>query len=117
MHNNLKLLQQLNSGFKRTIKWKKYLAKDPVQTQNQNLNYMLNTSFQGVNRIFVSSLEKKNRKKPARYYLPKIEIKGNNVKINGTNVFDQSVNSDTKHMETFKKIPMVKEITIHLHAY
>ena len=107
----------MNSGFKRTIKWKKYLAKDPVQTQNQNLNYMLNTSFQGVNRIFVSSLEKKNRKKPARYYLPKIEIKGNNVKINGTNAFDQSVNSDTKHMETFKKIPMVKEIIIHLHAY
>ena len=48
-------------------------------------------------------LKKKNSKKPARYYRPKIEIKGNNVKINGTNVFDQSVNSDTKHMEHLKK--------------
>ena len=66
VHNNLKLLQQLNSGFKRTIKWKKYLAKDLVQTQSQNLNYMLNTSFQGVNRIFVSSLEKKKQKKACK---------------------------------------------------
>ena len=32
--DNTKLLQQLNSGFKRTISWNKDLIQHPVQTQN-----------------------------------------------------------------------------------
>ena len=36
---NAKLLEQLKSGLKRTINWKKYQPK-------------VSTSFQGVNRIF-----------------------------------------------------------------
>ena len=43
-------------------------------------------------------------------------MKDNNIKINGQNVFDQSINSDTKHMQTFEKLPLVEEITIQLHA-
>ena len=55
--NNEKLLSQLNSGFKRTTNWKKYLAKPELLRQNPNLNHLVEPSFQGVNRFFVSAFE------------------------------------------------------------
>ena len=51
--NNSKLLPQLINGFKRTITWNKYLAKPELLSQNANLNYLIEPSFQGVNRLFV----------------------------------------------------------------
>ena len=49
--DNAKLLPQLKSSFKRTISWNKYLAKPELSAQN--LNYLIEPSFQGVNRLFV----------------------------------------------------------------
>ena len=51
--NNAKLLTQLKSGFKRTIIWNKYLSKPELLPQNPNLNYLVEPSFQGINRLFV----------------------------------------------------------------
>ena len=51
---NAKLLQQLKSGFKRVINWNKYLSKPELLRQNPNLNYLIEPSFQGVNRLFIS---------------------------------------------------------------
>ena len=36
--NDIKLLEQLNAGFKRTIKWKKYRPQMTIQNSNNNLN-------------------------------------------------------------------------------
>ena len=36
--NDTKLLEQLKTGFKRTIKWNKYRSQMTVQPQNNNLN-------------------------------------------------------------------------------
>ena len=36
---NVKLLQQLKSGFKRVINWNKYLSKPELLRRNPNLNY------------------------------------------------------------------------------
>ena len=55
--DNAKLLPQLKSGFKRTISWNKYLAKPELLAQNANLNYLIEPSFQGVNRLFVLAFE------------------------------------------------------------
>ena len=38
--NDIKLLEQLNSGFKRTIKWNKYRSQMSIKPQNNNLNYL-----------------------------------------------------------------------------
>ena len=52
--DNAKLLQQLKSGFKRTINWNKYESKTTTQNaSNRYLDYLINPSFQGVNRLFV----------------------------------------------------------------
>ena len=37
--NYIKLLEQLKSGLKRTIKWNKYRSQMTIQPQNNNLNY------------------------------------------------------------------------------
>ena len=74
--NNAKLLQQLKSGFKRTINWNKYQSNPKTYAQNRHLNHLVNPTFQGVNRLFVLSFESKNdRTSHSNYYLPKVEIK------------------------------------------
>ena len=55
--DNAKLLQQLKSGFKRTINWNKYQSKATIQAQNQFLDYLIDLSFQGINSLFVLSFE------------------------------------------------------------
>ena len=42
---NIKFLEQLESGFKRTINWNKYLAKALNQTRNRCLDYLIDPSF------------------------------------------------------------------------
>ena len=58
--NNIKLLDQLKSGFKRTIKWNKYRSQMTIQSQNNNLNYLIDPTFINVNRLFVLSFSRNN---------------------------------------------------------
>ena len=53
--NDKKLLEQLKSGFKRTVKWNKYRSQMTIQPQNNNLNYLIYPTFTKVNRLFVLS--------------------------------------------------------------
>ena len=67
-----KLLKQLESDFKRIINWNKYQSKATEQAQNRYLNYLMDTSFQGVNRLFVLSFENRtNRGGNTRYFSSK----------------------------------------------
>ena len=103
--DNAKLLQQLKSGFKRTIDWNKYESSVKSFAQNRDLNYLVNPSFQAVNRPFVLSFENENhRTSHSTYYLPKVEIKDYNVMIDGRNFFDQPIYSMTKTYETIRRI-------------
>ena len=73
---NAKLIQQLKSGFKRVINWNKYLSKPELLRQNPNLNYLIEPSFQGVNRLFILAFESDTqRTSHSGYYLPNVEIK------------------------------------------
>ena len=103
--DNEKLLQQLKSSFKKTISWNKYESNIKTFAQNRYLNYLINPSFQGVNRLFVLSFENENdRTSHSTYCLPKVEIKDYNVMIDGRNFFDQSINSINKTYENIRKI-------------
>ena len=57
--NGIKLLEQLKSGFTRTIKWNKYRSQMTIQPQNNNLNCLIDPTFTNVNRLFVLSSSKK----------------------------------------------------------
>ena len=56
--NDIKLLEQLKSGFKRTIKWNKYRTQMTSQSNNNNSNYLIDPTFTKVNRLFVLSFER-----------------------------------------------------------
>ena len=106
--DNAKLLPQLKSGFKRTISWNKYLAKPELLAQNANLNYLIQPSFQGVNRLFVLAFEHDNnnndwRTSNKRYYIPNVEIKDYNLMIDGKNYFDQPIKNDKVTYENIRK--------------
>ena len=74
--DNVKLLPQLKLGFNRTISWSKYLAKPELLAQNANLNHLIASSFQGVNRLFVLALENDDQRiSNKRYYIPNVETK------------------------------------------
>ena len=92
--NENKLLEQLKTGFKRTIKWNKYRSEMSDQTKNNNLNYLINPTFTNVNRLFVLSFEnEEDRTSFSKYYVPKVEIKDFNVLIDGKPFFEIPVRS------------------------
>ena len=73
--DNAKLLEQLKSGFKRVINWNKYLSRPELLTQNPNSDYLIEPSFQGVNRLFVLEFENDAQLKVhSGYYLPNVEM-------------------------------------------
>ena len=100
-----RLLQQLKSGFKKTISWNKYESSIKTSAKNRDLNYLVSPSFQGVNRLFVLHFENENgRTSHSTYYLPKVEIKGYNAMIDGRNFFDQPIKGMNKTYENIRKI-------------
>ena len=95
----------MKSGFKRTIKWNKYESTVKTFAKNRSLNYLINPSFQGVNRLFALSFENESdRTSHSAYYHPKVERKDYNVMIDGRNIFDQPINNMTKTYENIRKI-------------
>ena len=46
--DNAKLLENLKSGFKRTINWNKYEPKVTVEQGSQQSDFLINPSFQEV---------------------------------------------------------------------
>ena len=104
VQDNGKLLQ-LKSGFKRTVNWNKYLSKSKLLAPNPNLNHLVESCFQGVNRLFVLAFENDaQRTSNKRYYLPNVEIKDYNVMIDGKNFFDQPMKNSTRTYENIGKI-------------
>ena len=103
--DNAKLLEQLNSGFKRVINWNKYLSKPELLAQNPNLNHLVDLSFQGVNRLFVLAFENDAQiTVHSGYYLLNVEIKNYNVVINGEIFFDQPIKDNKVTYESIRKI-------------
>ena len=57
--NGNKFLEQLISVFKRTIKWNKCRSEMTNQTKTNNLNYLIDTTFNKVNRYLSYHLKMK----------------------------------------------------------
>ena len=80
--NGKRLLVQLRTGFKRTIKWKKYRSEITNQTKNKNGDHLIDPTFTKVNRLFALSFENGNdRASFSKYYVPNVQIKDFNVLI------------------------------------
>ena len=99
--DNNKLLEQLKTGFKRTIKWNKYGSEMNNQTKNNNLNYLIDPTFTNVNRLFVLSFKnEEDRTSFSNYYVRIVEIKDFNVLIDGKPFFEISVRNKEETYES-----------------
>ena len=105
--NDNKLLEQLKSGFGGTIKWNKYMSQMSNQNKNNNLNYLIDTTFSNVNRLFILSFENEDgRTSYYKYYVPSVEIKYYNVLIDGNTFFELPIKNIE---ETYEKIIQITD--------
>ena len=99
--DNTRLLEQLNSGFKRVVNWNKCLSKPELLAQNPNSNQLIEPSFQRINRLFVLAFENDTqRTSHTDSYLPYLEIKNYNFMINGDNFFDKVTYENIRKITT-----------------
>ena len=97
-----KLLEQLNPGFRITIKCNNYMSQMSNQNKNNNLNYLIDPTFRNVNRLFVLSFEREDHRTSSyKYYVPSVEIKDYNVLIDGNAFFELPIKNIE---ETYEKI-------------
>ena len=101
--NDTKLLEQLKTGFKRTIKWNKYRSQMIFHPQNNNLNYLIDITFTNVNRLFLFSFARTNasnkRDSFSDYYIPNVEIKDFDVLIDGKSISHLPVKNEEEAYE------------------
>ena len=103
-------LEQLKSGFKRTIKWNNHRAEMANQTKTNNFNYLIDLTFNKVNRLFVLLFEnKEDRTSFSKYYTPKVEINDFKVLVDGKIFFGVPVKSKE---ETYQKIRVFAKMMI-----
>ena len=105
--NDKKLLEQLKSVFRRSIKWNKYMSQMSNKNKNNNLNYLIDPTFGNVNRLFVLSFENEDdRTSYYKYYMPNVEIKDCNVFIDGNEFFELPIKNIE---ETYEKIIQITD--------
>ena len=98
-------MKQLESGFKRTVKRNKYQPKLEKLPQKRYLNDWIKPSFQGVNILFLLSLENEtDGEVHTKYHIPNVEIKAFNVIYDGRNVLDQAIKNDLETYDNIRKI-------------
>ena len=59
------------------------------QTATNNLNFLIDPSFNNVNRLFALTFpNEENRRSFSKYYTPTVEIKDYNVIIDGESFYE-----------------------------
>ena len=111
----MKLFKQLEYDFKRKINWNKYQFKEKNQVQSRYWYFLIDPSFQGVDRLFVLSFKDKDGRKSYKHnYLPNVKIEKYNTVIDGRNFLDQPIIND---MITLERLQPVKVMITQLDVY
>ena len=69
-----KLLQQLKSCFKRTIKWNKYQIKVSTEGVNKYLDCLIDPRFQGIDGLFVLSFENEMKSQQVKEMIKELVV-------------------------------------------
>ena len=100
--DEIKLLTNLKSGFKREIIWNKYRSQMTTEAVNNNLNILIDPTFTNVNRLFVLAYQNADdRQSYSQFYLPRVMVKDFNVVIDKLAFFDLPIKTEE---EAYKKI-------------
>ena len=103
--DEIKLLTNLKSGFKREIEWDKYRSQMTAKAINNNLNILIDPTFTNVNRLFVLAYQNADdRQSFFQFYLPKVMVKDYNVIIDKLAFFDLPIKTEEEAYEKIKDI-------------
>ena len=108
INDNMKFLENIKQGFKRTISSNKYRSEITTQTKNNNLDYLIDPTFRNINTLFVLSFKNGNndptRDSFNKYYMPLVEIKDFKALIDNKPFFDQPVKNKQEVYEKLIKM-------------
>ena len=101
-NDEIKLLTNLKSGFRREIIWNKYRSQMSTEEDNNNLNILIDPTFTNVNRLLVLAYQTADdRQSFSQFYLSKVMVKDFNVIIDKLAFFDLPIKTEE---EAYKKI-------------
>ena len=98
--DNAKLSKLLSDGFKRAVYWNKYKVIDnkvagiAAENGEKYIRELLDSSYQGVKRLFVLAYNNTNGNNQVyidsskKYFLPRVKIENYNIEIDGKNFYD-----------------------------
>ena len=120
--DEIKLLANLKSGFKREIKWNKYRSQMSSEAANNILNLLVDPTFTNVNRLFVlaylignsnnnNNNNNDNSKSFSEFYLPRVMIKDFNVIIDKLAFFNLPIKTEEEAYEKIIDISRNNEYT------
>ena len=110
--DEIKLLTNLKSGFKREIIWNKYRSQMTTEAINNNLNILIDPTFTNVNRLFVLAYQNADdRQSFSQFYLPRVMVKDFNVIIDQLAFFDLPIKTEEEAYEKIIDISRNNEYT------
>ena len=105
VNDNIKFLENVLQGFKRTVSWNKYRSEITTQRKSNNLDYLIDPTFRNIDRLFVLSFKNGNddptRSSLDKYYIPLVEKKDFNALVENKLSFHQPVKNK---QEAFEKL-------------
>ena len=100
-HQN-QLYKDLKTEISIDFKWSKYRSQMINQTAINNLNFLIDATFNNVNKSFVLAFpNEEDRRSFSKYYTPTVEIKDYNVIIDGERFYEIPIKNKE---ETYKAI-------------
>ena len=110
--DEIKLLTNLKSGFKREIIWNKYRSQITTEAVNNNLNILRDPTFANVNRLFILAYQNADdRQSFFQFYLPNVMVKDYNVIIDKLAFFDLPIKTEEEAYEKIIDISRNNEYT------
>ena len=108
MNDNIKFLENIKQGFKRTISWNKCRSEITTQPKNNNLDNLIDPTFRNINRLFKLSLKNGNDDPTGNsvdeYYMQLVESKDFNALIGNKQSFDQPVKNKQTNLLKIEKL-------------
>ena len=117
----------IRKGFNRPVYWNEYQTKIKTKDLDNNnpIRILLDSTFQGVKRLFVlafnntgatipnnlinNTANKVERNSHRKYFLPRVNITNYNVLVDGRNYHDQPVNDMIKQYDEIRRIATGQE--------
>ena len=110
--DEIKLLTNLKSGFKREIIWNKYRSQMTTEAINSKLKILVDPTFTNVNKLFVLAFQTADdRQSYSQFYLPKVMVKDYNVIIDKLAFFDLPIKIEEESYEKIIDISRNDEYT------